>query len=181
MKRILALVIGVLVTLSLVPAGAAGARGGWATSTLDPLPPLEPGETADIGFTVRQHGVTPVDLTEFGTADVGIAFDAAGDIEFFAAEAQGAIGHYVASVVVPDAGSYEWEVRQGTFGTQRLGAIEISAGSPAGTAPPTDSGGDRSWLDVVQWSSVGSALGLGLIVAVDLVRSRRRRSVAQRL
>jgi hypothetical protein len=179
MKRILALVIGVLVTLSLVPAGAAGARGGWATSTLDPLPPLEPGETADIGFTVRQHGVTPVDLTEFGTADVGIAFDAAGDIEFFAAEAQGAIGHYVASVVVPDAGSYEWEVRQGWFAPQPLGTIQLDAADPAVALPSTDTGGDRAWLDVVQWSSIGLTLGLALMVAVDVVRSRRHRSVAQ--
>lgn len=178
MRRILALFIGILATLSLVPAGVAGAKGGWAMSTLDPLPPLVPGETADIGFTVRQHGVTPVDLSQFGSGDVGIALRTdAGAVEFFDAEAQGAVGHYVSHVVLPDAGSHRWEVRQGMFGPQQLGTLELGDGDQA-AAPATQGGGDRTRLRLVQWLSIGLAVGLGSIVAVDLVRSRRHRSIA---
>ncbi|MDQ3739220.1 MAG: hypothetical protein M3337_08645 [Actinomycetota bacterium] len=176
MKRILALVAGILVTLSLVPAGGADAKGGWAVSTLDPLPTLEPGETADIGFTVRQHGVTPVDVSESG--NVGIAFRI-GKTEFFAAEPQGAVGHYVARVVVPKAGTYQWEVRQGFFAPHPLGTIELSTAEPAAAPPAADASGDGTWLDVVRWLSIGLALGLGLLVAVDVLRSRRGESAVQ--
>lgn len=178
MRRILALFIGILATLSLVPAGVAGAKGGWATSTLDPLPPLVPGETADIGFTVRQHGVTPVDLSQFGPGDVGIALRTDAGVEFFDAEAQGAVGHYVSRVVLPDAGSYRWEVRQGMFGPQHLGTLDLGDGDQAAAAPATQGGGDRTRLRLVQWLSIGLAVGLGSIVGVDLVRSRRHRSIA---
>lgn len=181
MKRTLTLVVGILVALSLAPAGITTAKGGWATSTLDPLPPLVPGEPADIGFTVRRHGVTPVDLSDFGKDDVGIAFYTGKEVEFFAAEAQGTVGHHVARVVVPDAGTYRWEVRQGMFASQPLGSIHISTGDPSVGSQGTLGGQDLAWLDVVRWSSIGLAIGLGLVVAVDLLKSRRRRSIARQV
>jgi YtkA-like len=80
--------------------------GGWAVTTLDPMETPAPGEQVDVGFTIRQHGVTPV-----AVADVEVLVtDASGATEAFAAHQQGATGHYVAPVTFPAAGSYRWTV-----------------------------------------------------------------------
>jgi hypothetical protein len=61
-----------LVALVLVPVAAAAfaapARaGGWAVTTLDPLPSAPAaGVPVVVGFTIRQHGRTPVALDDVG-------------------------------------------------------------------------------------------------------------------
>ncbi len=59
----LALAFGLL--LALAPAASAG---GWAVSTLDPMTTPTAGVPTDVGFTIRQHGVTPVDLDDVAIA-----------------------------------------------------------------------------------------------------------------
>lgn len=178
MRRLVALLAGLLTVLTLAPAGSSSA-GGWAVSTLDPLPEMKPGSTVEIGFTVRQHGVTPVDLGDLptGLADmpIGIAFTASdGERQIFAAESRGPVGHHVATVTVPEAGSYEWEVLQGPFAAQPLGSIDIGA---SGTTAAADvaSSGDHGVepLMVLRWSSLGLAIALGAVAAIDTVGRRR--------
>ena len=51
--------LGVIAVLLLM--GGAAVAGGWAVTTLDPIAhqPVAGGSTP-IGFTVRQHGATPI-------------------------------------------------------------------------------------------------------------------------
>lgn len=106
-------------TLVVLIASAAWA-GGWATTSLDTTPgELRAGETYEIGYTILQHGVHPVavDHTEIrlrGPWKVG-------GVQVFEGVADGPKGHYVATVTIPEAGEYRWEVTQGGFATHDLG------------------------------------------------------------
>jgi hypothetical protein len=174
MKRVVLSVLVVLVGLAvaLVPSGQAGA-GGFAVTTLDPLPALTPDEPSAVGFTIRQHGVTPVALD--GVRLV-VHPEAGGATAVFEAVADGPLGHYVADVVVP-AGAYRWEVIQGMFGPQDLGPLVVATGG--GAAP---SGGDgRRWSEPVRYgllalTVVSAVVFIGALVG--LPRPRRRPAAA---
>src|SRR5262245_43014232 len=144
MKRVVLSLLVVLVGLAvaLVPSGQAGA-GGFAVTTLDPLPAITPDEPTAVGFTVRQHGVTPVALD--GVRLV-VHPEEGGRTAVFPARAEGPLGHYVADVVVP-AGTYRWEVIQGWFGSQDLGPLVVATG---GGAVPSGGDGPR-WSEPVRY------------------------------
>ena len=95
-------------TLTLLMASTAFA-GGWASATLD-RQPTDPGEggTLVVGFTLLQHGVTPVDwgqpVVALVNADTGARVTAD-------AVQSGAIGHWTAQLTAPAAGSWSLELR----------------------------------------------------------------------
>ena len=94
-----------LVALS---AGAASA-GGWASIKADTdNPQPNAGETFTFGFTVLQHGVTPAGWVETPTF-LGINGSTGERVEAKAV-AQGADGHFVATVTIPSAGYWTWQV-----------------------------------------------------------------------
>ena len=72
--------------------------GGWAVITLDELPSNSvAGEPLRIGFTVLQHGRTP--MTNFEpTVTAGLALD---EKLVVYAEPEGKPGHYVATLTFP--------------------------------------------------------------------------------
>jgi hypothetical protein len=118
-KLLVPLAAGAVVLLPLAPDAVDA--GGWAVTTLDTMAAPAPGEPVDVGFTIRQHGVTPVVV-----ADVRLMVtDTSGATEAFAARPDGTTGHYVAAVTFPVAGSYRWSVVQGWFGPQDLGSIDV--------------------------------------------------------
>ncbi len=94
-----------LVALS---AGAASA-GGWATIQSDSGNPPQPnaGEPFTFGFTVLQHGVTPAGWEK--PTFLGIN-GATGERVEVKAVAQGADGHFVATVTLPSGGFWTWQV-----------------------------------------------------------------------
>jgi hypothetical protein len=124
------------------PAGA----GGWAVTSLDPLRTPVPGEPMEVGFTVLQHGRTPVDATVPGMEDAEFGFivrSPDGEATEFPAEPDGTPGHFVGQVTFPVAGTYNWAVRQGYFGVWELGELVVETPSapapapgPATTTPP---------------------------------------------
>ena len=115
-----------LVTLAaalLIALAAPAAAGGWAVTTLDTVPDrFEAGRAYDIGYTIRQHGVTPVDLASTG---IRITSTDSGKQITFDGRRDGAIGHYVARVSFPAAGGWKWEALQDWFGPQPLGQLEV--------------------------------------------------------
>jgi hypothetical protein len=113
------------------PAGA----GGWAVSALDATPVPVSGQELQVGFTVRQHGVSPVNPE----GEVGIEVrSGSGAVTGFAARPEGATGHYVADVTFPEAGRFTWQILQGWFAPTDLGAIDVTpAGSVTDGAPRT--------------------------------------------
>ena len=126
-RRFAAVVIGLLALWSVAPSPAKA--GGWAVTQVDPFDEPAAGKDVDIGFTILQHGQTPVDVD--GVMIVVEGPD--GDITRFPAESAGALGRYRATIEFPESGQYEWSVIQGWFGPQDLGVLDIDA---TGWSPP---------------------------------------------
>jgi hypothetical protein len=97
-----------LLLLGLTLTGAAA--GGWATIVADTTNPAQPnaGQPFTFGFTVLQHGVTPAGWVETPTF-VGVETVSGTRIEA-KASGQGADGHFVATVTLPKAGVWTWQV-----------------------------------------------------------------------
>jgi len=167
LRLLLGVVLGAV--LAIVPATVASA-GGWAATTLDEIPEVQPGQATPIGFTIRQHGVTPT----WVDGDVAIVATSPSGVKLvFPGVRQGSTGHYVATVTLPTAGTYRWEVRQGGFAPQDLG--ELAVGQPVtATAGATHS--ERGTPLRLLLPLVG--LGLVGFVLFDTARRRRRPATA---
>ncbi|MCB1002255.1 MAG: hypothetical protein R2713_01535 [Ilumatobacteraceae bacterium] len=135
-------------------------------ASVDAIPAPRAGATEVVGFTILQHGVTPVDLLAEPGNEVGIELvEADGSVAYFPAVSEGAIGHYVATVVFEDAGDHEWSIRMGWFGSQALGTVSVS-----GVEASSDG---SSWPAVrIALSVLAATLVAGALV--DLWSSRRR-------
>ncbi|HEY3064079.1 MAG TPA: hypothetical protein VGL99_34340 [Chloroflexota bacterium] len=115
-----AALLAALLTLMAAPAALAG---GWAITTLDELPAtITAGETYPVGYTILQHGVSPVTTTQ---SAIEITDAKGGSRERFIGTAQGPAGHYVAKVRFPRAGEWVWSVNQAPFQPQALGSIAV--------------------------------------------------------
>lgn len=147
--------------------GSVASAGGWAISTLDELPNPIAGKPIEVGFTIRQHGVRPVDLDE----GVGVRITLAdGTTHYFPAAIDGAVGHYVARVEFPSAGRYSWSIRQGIFADYDLGHIDVSAATIV-----TNTGESPVSLRYV---TLGGTVLFGLVALTDVFIARRRVSLA---
>src|SRR5580765_8170145 len=106
-NRLFRALAAALLVAGLTATGASA--GGWATITADKTNPPQPhaGVPFTFGFTVLQHGVTPagwVHPTFVGTnVSTGARIEAK-------ATSQGADGHFVATVTLPNAGNWTWQV-----------------------------------------------------------------------
>jgi hypothetical protein len=166
MRNRLSLLVPVLAAAAAVlPAGAASG-GGWAVATLDAFAAPSPGETVEIGFVARRHGVTPEDFP--GSSIEIVAAD--GQKQQFAAEPDGVTGHHSAEVVFPSSGTYTWSVNMGGIYLQDLGTIEVPGG---GVSAP----GGYQWPLVVRIGLPALAGALIALAAFEVVAARRRRLV----
>lgn len=144
--------------------GSVASAGGWAISTLDELPNPIAGKKIEVGFTIRQHGVTPVDMSE----GVGIRITLAdGTTNYFPAAGDGIVGHYVARVEFPAAGRYSWSIRQGMFADYELGQIDVGA--------PTSIGNTDRSLVSLRYVGLAGAVLFGVVALTDVFVVRRRR------
>src|SRR4051794_4806583 len=103
-RRFLALPIAMVACFTLAPVTVAG---GWAQVTVKDVPTDPPagGQTL-INLNVLQHGVTPVSWPHLTV----IATEAtSGMVVRTQAQAEGAEGSYVATMVFPSAG--EWALK----------------------------------------------------------------------
>ncbi|MGH8513783.1 MAG: hypothetical protein ACREV8_07550, partial [Gammaproteobacteria bacterium] len=126
--RRLTLVLAVF-ALALAALATPALAGGWAVTTFDDMPgQLVSGKEYALGYTIRQHGVTPINVSKTEILAVAVS----GRTLSFPGKSEGAVGHYVATVFFPAGGTYTWQVTQGDFAPQDLGKITILAA--AGTA-----------------------------------------------
>jgi hypothetical protein len=160
MRKLLPLIAAAAGIAAAVPATTSA--GGWTVVSLDSAPVVRAGDDVEIGFTVLRHGTTPESNDDLAVIVTG----ADGRIHRFPADQQGAVGHHVATINVPEDGSYRWKVAGG-FVEAELGALDV-------TAPPR---GSTTWSwDVLQWGSAALALVLAGLAVVDFRQTRRRRT-----
>jgi hypothetical protein len=177
MRRLLILTVGTLLTLGAL-AGTALAKEG-AVTKLDPLPPtgLHAGQYIPVGFTILMDGVEPykADVAEI------VIRNGTGKVLSYPATAQGAAGHYVANVFFPAAGTYTWQVTQGTFfAPYDLGSIAVLAPVTAPesqASPATAPLANDPIAQVIPFLAALIALG-GTVRLAYLVRNQRRISAA---
>jgi hypothetical protein len=125
--KITAIALSILLALMFtVPAFA----GGWATVTLDVYPTnVVAGESFQIGFTILQHGVTPVrGITPIIS---GTLTGAKESISVMAVE-EGEPGHYVADLNFPKAGEWSWKID--SFGVQAMPTLSVAEPTVAQTS-----------------------------------------------
>ncbi len=136
--------------------------GGWAVITLDELPgEFVAGQPLEIGFTVRQHGVTPL----AGLAPVVSARQGAFTLSE-QAKAQGETGHYTATLTFPQSGEWEWSIQAFT-GNQPMPPLSVIA------APATAQSKAQAPA-LASLSVLTGILGLTGLIAGSFVAFRRK-------
>jgi cytochrome c2 len=141
-KRLVSLTLGLVLIVSglllVVPASLAG---GWAVITLNELPAQVVAERPiEIGFMVRQHGRTPL---EGLLPEVKARHTASHTSLAVTAQPQGDPGHYVAKVMFPQPGQWDWSIQAFTM-DEAMPALNVLAAVPAETTNP-----DLPWTSLL--------------------------------
>lgn len=160
MRRRMALAASSASILSLILAATAFA-GGWANAVMDPPPDDPPGTTEPVtlGFTLMQHGVTPVD---WGNAQVVLTNAETGQEIVAPATPSGPTGHWTAEVMLPADGSWSYQVRHDLeitlMGAQPIvvGGAQAAAAGTATLSPALLAAG--GFLAVLAIAVVGGVL-----------------------
>jgi hypothetical protein len=156
-------------TLLVALSVGAVSAGGWATIQADSGNPPQPnaGEQFTFGFTVLQHGVTPAGWET--PTFLGIN-SATGDKVEVKAVAQGADGHFVATVTLPSAGFWTWQVvlQDLIVETQPQ---PIAVATADGTLPAMDTGSMLSALERVR-AELRTEYQAQLFAETDALRSQ---------
>ena len=97
--------------------------GGWAVITLDAFPTgIVAGEPFTVGFTVLQHGKTPMT-----GLDATITANLHNKTEFMVdAEPEGKPGHYTATMTFPMEGEWQWSIQAFTM-DQSMPVLSVAA------------------------------------------------------
>lgn len=136
-KAIFVMVIILLSILFLT--GQVVLAGGWAVVTLDELPAeVVANQPVAIGFVVRQHGQTP--MAGLSPLVKAVHGETQKKVEV-SAKAEGAVGHYVATLSFPEPGEWRWWVEAFT-GNQPMPPLQVG---PLEAVTPTKGGVDISW------------------------------------
>ena len=136
--------LSILVLVALVARVLAG---GFAVVTLDELP-QEPraGQTLQLGFMVRMHGVTPIDSLGSGSSRIPLrpylsAWNRdTGALLRVDARKDGPVGHFVVDVTFPSAGTWEWEISPhlDSLPAMKLGQLTVLPAAPTSMEPATN-------------------------------------------
>lgn len=164
------LIVGVCaLTVALVSGSGLALAGGWAVTSVDSAPEeIVAGRTYTVEYTVRQHGDKPVAVDD---TFIQITSEATGETLTFPGSATGDVGRYAAEVTVPAEGDWTWQVSQGWFGMQELGAIQVTAADSAGIV----------WTSTTTRVILPAAAALAtLLLAIQLVWFWRDRRVDER-
>jgi mono/diheme cytochrome c family protein len=146
----------------VIPAFA----GGWAVVTLDHLPTqVVAGEPVEIGFMLRGHGVTPV--TGAGLSVEAVHLDSGENLSISAQPGK-AEGHYLAELVFPLPGAWEWGISMGPYtAIQPMPNLMVLTSAPASQV---NSIAFSNFFPPAFW------LLLGLSLAIPIVLLLRRKS-----
>lgn len=164
----ISLVLALLLALALaVPVFA----GGWAVITLDELPTnVTAGEPFTVGFTVLQHGKTP--MTDLDPTILVESPD--GEKSAVLAKPEGKPGHYAATLTFSTEGDWNWTIQAFSM-EQKMPVLSVAASSAASANAPVVEAelvkeSSTSPIIIVRWL----ALGIGLVgLAIAFIRKSR--------
>ena len=111
--------------------------GGWADIVADGQTTTEPpveGQPITLGFRVLQHGVTPAG---WETATVHFTNGSTGKTMDVVAKNDRADGHFIATVELPEAGFWSWQVTLQDLASDHL-PIALTVRTAAGEMPGDD-------------------------------------------
>jgi mono/diheme cytochrome c family protein len=166
----IALMLALLLSLIFVIPVFAG---GWAIISLDELPTgVVAGEPLTIGFSVLQHGQTPMTgLTP--TITVTLPKD---DYFVVNAEPEGKPGHYTAILNFPKEGDWNWSIQAFTM-DQSMPTLSVAAPAVKTASPPVVNNvsvtASNSILPIIRIT----ALGIGLAGLAFAFRRKSRPAV----
>jgi len=178
MRRLSIFAVGTLLALAAL-AGTAFAKEG-AVTKLDPLPPggLHAGQTYMLGYTILMDGVEPykADTTEI------LIRNTTGKALSYPGTPDGKAGHYVAKVYFPAAGTYTWQVTQGSFFPPfDLGAITVlgpvTSSANDSQSAPAPSPVNEPLAQGIAFAAALIAIG-GMVRFAQLLRTQRRTTAA---
>jgi hypothetical protein len=156
--------------VALLAWTGTAAGGGFSTTTLDPLAGQpRTGESLPVGYTIKQHGVTPVRVD--GTGIAIVAPD--GGRTVFPGRPQGPLGHYVADVRFPAPGAWSWEQVQGGYTMQELGRVEVAAADGPTDPAPAESADDAGGPGASAWALLGATVAAAALLAGVALRPGR--------
>ena len=167
--RIALLIVLIFSSALVIPVFA----GGWAVISLDELPVgVAAGEPYTIGFTVLQHGRTPMtDLYPIVTARTAKA-----EVLTFSAEPEGKPGHYTAVLTFPTDGEWEWSIQAFTM-DMKMPTLNVSAGGASVTQPIVKS--ETQPASISPWLIIRLvAFALAIAGFVMVFRRKSRMAVA---
>jgi hypothetical protein len=182
-RNYLILILGLLLMLA---AAAPAFAGGWVTIELDELPTgeLRPNRPIRVGFTVLQHGKTPVHTANIMNDQPLLPVLVAVNQE--TAESATAVaspdaktGHFTVEFTLPSAGTWSWSLIAPPFeGTSTFEPLVVTgpASAPAAAAPPAES--DKvvpSTATTVTGATPAALVLLGVVVVVALMLLAIRR------
>jgi cytochrome c2 len=147
--------------------------GGWAVITLDELPTnIVAGTPLRIGFTVLQHGRTPMtDLEPTVAARLSL-----GETLVVYAEPEGKPGHYVATLTFPKEGAWEWSIQAFTMDQPMPVLTVVAPGAAAASQPVRTEPATTSTSPLFMLRTL--VLGIGLVGLIVAFRLRSRLAVA---
>lgn len=160
---VLALALALMLALPVL-------AGGWAVITLDELPAgVVAGEPFTVGFTVLQHGRTPMADLE----PIIIARSGDEKVTVFVKE-EGKPGHYAVDMTLPSAGEWAWTIQAFSM-EQKMPVLSVAAPavSPAAEVQPVESATVSPILMIR-----ALALAIGLVGLVFAFRKKNRIAVA---
>ena len=128
--------------------------GGWTVVTLDALPAsVNAGEPVRIGFQVMQHGIHPLVLAT-DEARVVVRHAASGKRLTFTAQPDEEAGHYTVELILPQAGSWTWEIQPGGFPPAPMPGLTVQPGAAVAAETGSSVATVPTWRQVaVQWLS----------------------------
>ncbi|WP_420641192.1 c-type cytochrome [Candidatus Leptofilum sp.] len=133
----------------------AARAGGWATLTLSELPEEVVAERPfTVEFLLLQHGQTPVVGSDLFT-EVRAVHSASGEQVAVKAEPMKRPGYYTATLVLPMAGAWQWEIE--AF-TAVYPMPPLTVNGVAGVMEEVGSGTAVPWNLVLGWSAAAAAI-----------------------
>jgi hypothetical protein len=174
-------------TIATLVLASSALAGGWANAILDDPGaggPPSAGEPVTIGFTLLQHGVTPVN---WGSPTMTITNTVTGEERTFEARQVGASGHWVVAVTYPTNGTWRTTVRHPDLevGMQGFGPVTIGpagAAPAAPAAPPATVTATTASMNPLRTiATVVFAIALLAALLLAIVGLRRRRGVPRRV